>query len=176
MLVALEEISRILVPVDGSKSSVVAAEAAIKLAKRYSGRAIRPGTKVTTRPSVEVIALYVVDVSPRLELFGKFGFDYAAREKDALERARKVTRAWFSQIKEKADAHNVGFRSEVRDNSSSSVVGEIIDFAERENVDVIVIGTRGQSEYKKLLMGSVSSAVVTYAPCTVIIVRKKEGH
>jgi len=57
--------------------------------------------------------------------------------------------------------------------SSASVVGEIIDFAERENVDVIVIWTRGQSEYKKLLMGSVSSAVVTYAPCNAIIVRNK---
>ena len=171
MFVALQEVSKILVPVDGSKSSVAAAEAAIKLAKRYNSPVIRSRTKV--RPSVEVIALYVVDVSPRLELFGKFGFDYAAREKDALEQARKVTRGWFSQIKKKADANNVAFRSEVRDNSLSSVVGEIIDFAERENVDVIVVGTRGQSEYKKLLMGSVSSALVTYAPCTIIIVRNK---
>ena len=173
MFVALQEVSKILVPVDGSKSSVAAAEAAIKLAKRYNSPVIRSRTKVTARPSVEVIALYVVDVSPRLELFGKFGFDYAAREKDALEQARKVTRGWFSQIKKKADANNVAFRSEVRDNSLSSVVGEIIDFAERENVDVIVVGTRGQSEYKKLLMGSVSSALVTYAPCTIIIVRNK---
>jgi nucleotide-binding universal stress UspA family protein len=173
MFVALQEVSKILVPVDGSKSSIVAAEAAIKFAKRYNGPIILSRTKATARPSVEVIALYVVDVSPKLELFGKFGFDYAATEKDALGRARKVTRGWFSQIKKKADADNVAFRSEIRDNSSSSIVGEIIDFAERENVDVIVIGTRGQSEFKKILMGSVSSAVVTYAPCTVIIVRNK---
>jgi nucleotide-binding universal stress UspA family protein len=173
MFVALQEVSKILVPVDGSKSSIEAAEAAIKFAKRYNGPLIGSGTKATARPSVEVIALYVVDVSPKLELFGKFGFDYAATEKDALERARNVTRGWFSQIKKKADADSVALRSEIRDNSSSSVVGEIIDFAERENVDVIVIGTRGQSEFKKMLLGSVSSAVVTYAPCTVIIVRNK---
>jgi nucleotide-binding universal stress UspA family protein len=167
--VALEEVSKILVPVDGSKSSIVAAEAAIKLARRYNASRSESGAK----PSVDVIALHVVDVNPRLELFGKFGFDYAAREKDALEQARKVTEGWFSQIREKADAENVGFRSEVRNNSSSSIVGEIVDFAERENVDVIVIGSRGQSHFEKLLMGSTSSAVVTYAPCTVIVVRNK---
>lgn len=168
----LEEVSKILVPVDGSKSSVVAAEAAIQLAKRYNGS----GTEASAKPSVDVIALHIVDVNPRLELFGKFGFDYAAREKDALEQARKVTEGWFSQIREKANAVNVSFRSEVRNNSSSSVVGEIIDFAERENIDIIVIGSRGQSNFQKLLMGSVSSAVVTYAPCTVIIVRDKAEH
>ena len=176
MIVALQEISKILVPVDGSKSSVVAAEAAIKLAKRYNSRAIHSRTKANAGSSVEVIALYVVDISPRLELFGRFGFDYAAREKDALEQARTVTQGWFSQIKKRADKDNVAFRSEVRDNSLSSIVGEIIEFAEREKVDVIVIGTKGQSEYKKLLMGSVSSAVVTHAPCTVIIVRDKAEH
>lgn len=170
---ALQELSKILVPVDGSKSSVVAAEAAINLAKRYNDHPGRSRTEATAGPLVEVIALYVVDVSPRFELFGKFGFDYAAREKDALEQARKVTQDWFSEIKERADAENVAFRSVVRDNSLSSIVGEITDFAESENVDVIVIGTRGQSEYKKLIMGSVSSAVVTYAPCTVVVVRNK---
>lgn len=164
--------SKILVPVDGSKSSVVAADAAIKLAKRYNGS----GTEAGAKPSVEVIALHVVDVNPRLELFGKFGFDYAAMEKDALEQARKVTEGWFSQIREKANADNVSFRSEVRNNSSASIVGEIIDFAERENVDIIVIGSRGQSQFQKLLLGSVSSAVVTYAPCSVVVVRNKRSE
>ena len=63
------------------------------------------------------------------------------------------------------------FRSEVTDNSLSSIVGEITDFAEKEDVDVIVIGARGQSEFKKLLLRSISSAVVTYAPCAVMVVK-----
>jgi nucleotide-binding universal stress UspA family protein len=65
----------------------------------------------------------------------------------------------------------VRFRAEITDNSSLSVVGEIVNYAENEHVDVIVIGTRGQSEFKKLLIGSISSGVVTYSPCTVIVVR-----
>jgi nucleotide-binding universal stress UspA family protein len=166
--VGLERISKILAPIDGSESSLLAGEAAIELAKRYNASPTGPGS---ANAPVEVIALYVVDVSPKLELFGKYGFDHDAREKDALEQARKLTGAWFARIGEKATAANVKFRSEVKDNSSSSIVGEIIDFAESENVDVIVVGSRGQSQFKKLLLGSVSSAIVTYAPCTVIVAR-----
>ena len=57
------------------------------------------------------------------------------------------------------------------DNSTVSIVGEIVNYAERENVDIIVIGTRGQSEFEKLLLGSVTSGVTIYAPCTVMVVK-----
>ena len=39
------------------------------------------------------------------------------------------------------------------------------------NVDLIVIGTRGRSGFKKLLLGSVASGVVTYAHCPVMVVK-----
>ena len=57
------------------------------------------------------------------------------------------------------------------DNSAMSIVGEIVNYAERENVDIIVIGTRGQSEFAKLLLGSVTSGVTVYTPCTVMVVK-----
>ena len=57
------------------------------------------------------------------------------------------------------------------DNSTVSIVGEIVNYAERENVDIIVIGTRGQSEFEKLLLGSVTSGVTIYASCTVMVVK-----
>lgn len=112
-----------------------------------------------------------MDIGPKFENFAKYGFDFAAAEKGAVQQARTVTEGWFAKIGEKASAYNVRFRTKVADNSLSSIVGEIIDYAEREHVDVIVVGSKGQSAFTKLLIGSVSSGVVTYAPCTVIVVR-----
>jgi nucleotide-binding universal stress UspA family protein len=39
---------------------------------------------------------------------------------------------------------------------------------EKENIDLIIVGTRGRSGFKKLLLGSVASEVVKYAHCPVM--------
>lgn len=154
---ALSTISKILVPIDGSKSSMRAAYAAIEIATRYD--------------NVVVIALHVIDINPTFRLFAKYGFNYAEYERDAREKAQKGTMDWFSDLKQNADSRNIQFKAEVTDNSSASVVGEITKYAEKENVDLIVIGTKGQSEFAKLLLGSVTSGVSVYAPCSVMIVK-----
>jgi nucleotide-binding universal stress UspA family protein len=55
--------------------------------------------------------------------------------------------------------------------ASPSVVGGIVDFADEENIDLIVVGTKGRSGLKKLLLGSVASGIVKYAHCPVMISR-----
>lgn len=50
---------------------------------------------------------------------------------------------------------------------------EIIDFAKQEAVDLLVAGSRGLSELRSILLGSVSRKLVHYAPCSVMIVRKE---
>jgi nucleotide-binding universal stress UspA family protein len=52
-----------------------------------------------------------------------------------------------------------------------SVVQTITDYAVAEKIDLIVIGTRGMGGFKKMLLGSVSSGVVTHAHCDVLVVR-----
>ena len=52
-----------------------------------------------------------------------------------------------------------------------TIYGEIIQYAEKENIDLIVIGTRGRSGFKKLLLGSTASGVVTYAHCPVLVTK-----
>ena len=165
----LQNISKILVPIDGSESSIRAAMVAIQVARRYSNDGEVNAEKQPY--SVEVIALYVIDVSPKFELFGKHGFDYSEYAQEAIKDARKTTERWFSRLREEAKSNSVRFRSEVKDNSLNSVVGEILDYAEKEHVDLIITGTRGQSQFKKLLIGSVSLGILTYAPCAVMIVR-----
>jgi nucleotide-binding universal stress UspA family protein len=52
-----------------------------------------------------------------------------------------------------------------------SIDGTIIEYAESEDVDLIIMGTRGRSGFAKLLLGSIASAVVTYSPCPVMIIK-----
>jgi len=55
--------------------------------------------------------------------------------------------------------------------TEESIYGEIIQYVEKEGIDLIVIGTRGRSGIKKLLLGSTASGVVTYASCPVFVTR-----
>jgi nucleotide-binding universal stress UspA family protein len=47
---------------------------------------------------------------------------------------------------------------------------EIVKIAEKENVDLIILGT-GKNRIDKRLLGSVSEKVIHSAPCTVLLVR-----
>ena len=52
----------------------------------------------------------------------------------------------------------------------------IVEEAERWGADLIVMGSRGLGAWNRLLLGSVSSAVVHHAKCSVEIVRQRKCH
>jgi nucleotide-binding universal stress UspA family protein len=64
----------------------------------------------------------------------------------------------------------VHLRAEIIDTDKSAYAA-IVDYAEKENVDVIVVGTRGKTGFKRILLGSVASGIVTYATCPVLVVK-----
>ena len=47
--------------------------------------------------------------------------------------------------------------------ATTSVVKEIVEYAEKSKIDMIVIGSRDVTGFKKLLLGSVAAVVVTYS-------------
>ena len=57
--------------------------------------------------------------------------------------------------------------------SNKSVIAEIVDYAENNNIDLLVIGTRGRSGVRRLLLGSIASGVVTYYLCTLSCISNK---
>jgi nucleotide-binding universal stress UspA family protein len=65
----------------------------------------------------------------------------------------------------------VKLKSEIIEDPISRVGSAIVDYAEGENVDLIIIGSRGRSGFKKMLLESVASDVVTYAYCPVMVVK-----
>ena len=73
-------------------------------------------------------------------------------------------------MKRGAVEKNVGVKTDIIV-SVTSVVKEIAVYAKKNNIDVIVVGSRGMSGFKKMLLGSVASGVVTFAHCPVIVVK-----
>ena len=49
---------------------------------------------------------------------------------------------------------------------------EILNYAQEEKIDLIVVGSRGMGQMQNLLLGSVSSKLIHYAECSVLVVKK----
>jgi nucleotide-binding universal stress UspA family protein len=55
--------------------------------------------------------------------------------------------------------------------TSISIPDAIIDFAENEKIDLVVMGSRGLSASSRFKLGSVASQVMKYSPCSVYLVK-----
>ena len=84
--------------------------------------------------------------------------------------AEDEAKKWFDEIKEKADKRGIQFRSETI-MAKRSAVSTMLDYAEEQNINLIVVGTTGRSGIKKMLLGSVASGLVTYALCPVLVIK-----
>ena len=141
---------------DGSESSMKAADYAVMLAKQNGA---------------QLIALNVIVSQLGYEYSaGAFGLVTPNTIKNVLDKSKQEAQRWFDDIGENAVANGVKLSTEVVA-SPTSVVPAIVDYAEKNKVDLIVVGTRGRSGFTKLLLGSVASGVVTYASCPVMVVK-----
>jgi nucleotide-binding universal stress UspA family protein len=86
-----------------------------------------------------------------------------------MTRMRNEGEKYLNKVKFKANEKNIQIKTEII--SFINIAGAIVDYAEENNIDLIVIGTRGRSGFKKLLLGSVASHVVTYAHCPVLVIK-----
>lgn len=50
---------------------------------------------------------------------------------------------------------------------------EIINYANNLHTDLVIVGSHGRSGLSRVILGSVSLAVVSQAPCSVVVVRVK---
>jgi nucleotide-binding universal stress UspA family protein len=70
-----------------------------------------------------------------------------------------------------AKQERVETNSEILYALGTSEAEMIIDYARENKMDLIVMGTRGQSKFKKLLVGSIANKVFQHAHCPVFVVR-----
>lgn len=57
-----------------------------------------------------------------------------------------------------------------------SIADSIIAEAKQWEADLIIVGSHGRRGFQKFLLGSVAEKVVGHAPCSVEVVREKNGH
>lgn len=145
-MMGMWEIKRILVPIDGSDMAKIAVNVALDIARQKGA---------------EVITLFVVDVPHRFQAYKMVDIV----KKDIGEPAiHGVIRA--------AEKEGLKIKAFIEEGHAADT---ILRVAERENIDLIVMGTRGTSVMKKLLvgLGSIASAVVAHAHCSVLVVRER---
>jgi nucleotide-binding universal stress UspA family protein len=85
-----------------------------------------------------------------------------------LESARDHFEKLFVGLRAKATANGVTPGFEV---SAGHPAEQILYHADSWNADHIVLGHRGKNMFRRWLMGSVSHRVISYATCTVTVVR-----
>ena len=138
---------KILVPVDGSAYSLKAVETACDLAKAQA-----PATIVLTAVAIQI---------PELEEGVYIAEKMKAQAEIALAKAREV-------------AQGKGVTAEVILATGASPADEIVQVAKDQQADLIVIGSRGLAGKTRSFLGSTASQVVTYSPCSVLVVKTQD--
>lgn len=140
---------RIAVATDGSPTAEAALDVAIDLARRYSADllvlAVAPLPPVFATPNAPIVPSTVPeDLTPQFqELVG-----------------RAVARAQSAGVKGVSGLCDEGI-----------VVDCLLEQVRSHGTDLLVVGSRGLSTAQRLLLGSVSTGLVTHAPCPVLVVR-----
>ena len=163
---------KILVPIDGSKPADKALDHATNLVKSIS---------VSSDSKTELTILYVI---PDLPV--PLGFEKPMRSfktgkvisfsdfiKEMHESMRLSGEKMLSERKKKyeSNTNNVTIRAEVIVGHGLSISNTIIEFADKEKIDLIVIGNIGLSGISKVkALGSVSRAIAERSICPVLVV------
>jgi nucleotide-binding universal stress UspA family protein len=143
--------ARIMVAVDGSPNSQDALAEAIDLAKQY-------GSELTILSIAPLVPLYLPSTTP-----------YASPpvSESQVPRYQALIDLAVKQAQEAGVTAVTGLCEE------GVVVDEILSFLDTHPTDLVVVGSRGLSATKRLLIGSISSALVAHAPCPVLVVRAR---
>ncbi len=144
----LKMYKKILLPTDGSKYSENAEQHALFLAEKSGA---------------EIIALSVIENGFSIGLPSD---DTIYEINQMLKEETKQNLKRVEEIRDEVDS-DIKVTSLVKEGSPAAV---ILDVAEDEDVDLIVIGSSGKTGFDRFLMGSVASKVVKSAKCSVLVV------
>lgn len=137
------EISKILVAVDGSK---------------YSDKAFEYAISIIQNHKQQLLILHVI------ENLGNIGYSNFNQLK---QDSQIILQKYITKAESK------GLKSSLRiiEDEGNSPAEKILDISEKEKVDTIIVGTKGQKPSEQFLLGSTSYKVAHYSKCTVIIVK-----
>jgi nucleotide-binding universal stress UspA family protein len=160
MIMQEKPFSRVLVAIDGSISSMRTIDYAISIAMKNNS---------------QLVILYVIDVykypylPSSIILAPTFGSEKYLEERNEAEgQMNKIKEKYKQKTKNNIDSKEL--KTEIVEGAKSAAT-TIMEYAESENIDLIIIGSRGKTSFKKLLLGSVSSDIIKNAHCAVLVIR-----
>jgi nucleotide-binding universal stress UspA family protein len=148
------DVRQILFPTDFSECATLAFNYARDLARRY-------GARLTLLHVVHDSSLEVPDFGMGLAFPG-YVENIPQRRKELVAEARESLEKLVNECASAVDCH-VSF---------GSPINEILEFVERHEIEMIVLGTHGRTGFSHAILGSVAERVVRHAGCPVLTV----GH
>jgi nucleotide-binding universal stress UspA family protein len=148
---ALVAVKKILTPIDrsGYKEKILAY--ALSLGKAWGA---------------ELTVLHVIDPGR-----GVPGGRIKEKEREREEEAKlEAETLLLNTIDPLIRKEGINIKKEVIE-ESDTVEKAIIDYAKKNNIDVIVIGTKGMTAVEEYFFGSVANAVIHHAHCPVFAIR-----
>jgi nucleotide-binding universal stress UspA family protein len=141
---------KILVPTDGSAQASQAAQAAAELAKSQGG---------------QVVGVYVIDPFPYIGI----GDASAVGLQAYLTEAKAAAGQALDAVAQACKSAGVPFAG---DTIERNVVYEgILETAQAEGCDLVVMGSHGRKGIQALILGSVAQKVLTHSKVPVLIVK-----
>lgn len=151
----MKEFTKILTPIDGSDNSLSAAIYAIELARKFLSE------------------IHIISVVPSKIKYGDSSGYFGMVPPKYFDKYQKEAEIWFDQLKNTIKTNEFNLAKIITEviTSPLSVSSTILEYGERKNVDLIVLGTKGKTGLKRLLIGSTAQEIMTYAHCPVMVVR-----
>lgn len=142
----------LLIPTDGSDPAEAAA---------------RCGFDLVTQLEASVHVLSVADSSVAT------GTGYSGDSASIRARLREQADARATSLREHAEARGLDTTAVVREGIPAK---EIVDYADEQGLDAIVMGTHGRGGFRRAVVGSVTDEVVRTAPVPVLTVRAETSE
>ena len=144
---------KILIATDGSETAEKAANFGIQIV-RLSG--------------AKVYAVYVIDTTP----YYSIPLDQIW-SKEVYEQLEQMGNEITSNVEKTAKAAGLEAESIVLKGDPAA---RIVNFAEEQSVDMIVVGSHGIGGFERLVIGSVSEKVVRHAKIPVLVFREQKDQ
>lgn len=125
--------------------------------------AVREAINLAKKCSSKLYVVSVVETNP----------EYSALAMDAVEEAAVEVKEILASIKEEAE--KAGITCETIAHRGGDVHRHILDDAKEVGATLILVGRKGRSGIKRLMMGAVSEQVIGEAPCSVLVVPRDAG-
>ena len=138
----MREIKKILVPIDFSRGSTKILQYAIFFAEKYNAK------------------IFIVNVTEYPHTISGDPTFISSVTSSAMEKMA-------SFLEDNRDQIPVSFESSTLFGDAAE---KIISYAEKENFDLIIIGTHGHKSLEKMLFGSVAEKVIKLSPCPVLTI------